>query len=558
MVSFCYQNQKFEPKIQQQRQQKTFRQKFQTIFDTNQNSHHAKSIDFVRKIITPYIHGKNERKRKTIFGERKVFIIINVINQTNPAYYWCKSLKILLYHNNDCGNTIIILVMYTETNRNEKTKDDDQTPSTASAATHIDLFNIALLVVMVVMMNVLRIIVVTISSITTSTLTMSTSTRTIMKLIVPMSISLRSKLNVNYQSGNRISVICFEYLQSISSDTIVAIDTSSFLASCKLIIINRKISNFCDIIFINELNKIVKLISELIRIAIWNHYIKAFSNVIYIFIVILVVYCGIVGKQKCQQQQCHHRAKCRCSSQRQQLQQTAQYHHLNRIKMFCYYVFMYPYKNIYRAHLNLKCGMNNESVAKNGDHIHTKIFCNHFNLIDAYLLMMKSLKRTNRKHRCLLFELQSSDLVVVKVKAPTTFMSTITTTTTTLSLPIIVEEDTSILKTTQATTPTTTTTTTINKEEISLALNGTERRPNAACNRHSSNNIYLKKHLYLLLIAFLTCVPFASATMHNMKYSTNLVKTKYGQLRGIVVRSNPTVEAYLGVPYATPPVGSLR
>lgn len=83
--------------------------------------------------------------------------------------------------------------------------------------------------------------------------------------------------------------------------------------------------------------------------------------------------------------------------------------------------------------------------------------------------------------------------------------------------------------------------------------------PNRTSTSHTSTT-YLKRHLYLLLIAFLTCcVQFASATStHNMKYSTNVVKTKYGQLRGIVVRSNPTVEAYLGVPYATPPVGSLR
>lgn len=76
----------------------------------------------------------------------------------------------------------------------------------------------------------------------------------------------------------------------------------------------------------------------------------------------------------------------------------------------------------------------------------------------------------------------------------------------------------------------------------------------------TSSSLLLKKHIFLLVIAFLTCVPISvtTATMHNMKYSTNLVKTKYGQLRGIVVRSDPSVEAYLGVPYATPPVGSLR
>lgn len=102
-------------------------------------------------------------------------------------------------------------------------------------------------------------------------------------------------------------------------------------------------------------------------------------------------------------------------------------------------------------------------------------------------------------------------------------------------------------------------------------INGPHGNNNAGCctmptttttssSSSSTGTTYLKRHLYLLLIALLTCcVPFASATsMHNLKYSTNVVKTKYGQLRGIVVRSNPTVEAYLGVPYATPPVGSLR
>uniref|UniRef100_A0A1A9WXD2 Carboxylesterase type B domain-containing protein n=1 Tax=Glossina brevipalpis TaxID=37001 RepID=A0A1A9WXD2_9MUSC len=44
----------------------------------------------------------------------------------------------------------------------------------------------------------------------------------------------------------------------------------------------------------------------------------------------------------------------------------------------------------------------------------------------------------------------------------------------------------------------------------------------------------------------------------SVKLSTNTVKTKYGLVRGIIVRSSPLVEAYLGVPYASPPVGSLR
>jgi hypothetical protein len=43
------------------------------------------------------------------------------------------------------------------------------------------------------------------------------------------------------------------------------------------------------------------------------------------------------------------------------------------------------------------------------------------------------------------------------------------------------------------------------------------------------------------------------------KYSTRVVRTKYGPLRGVILQHNhPPVEAFLGVPYATPPVGSLR
>ncbi len=68
----------------------------------------------------------------------------------------------------------------------------------------------------------------------------------------------------------------------------------------------------------------------------------------------------------------------------------------------------------------------------------------------------------------------------------------------------------------------------------------------------------LKQHFLLIFFILITCTPIISASLHNIKYSTNTVKTKYGLLRGIMVRANPSVEAFLGVPYATPPVGSLR
>lgn len=57
------------------------------------------------------------------------------------------------------------------------------------------------------------------------------------------------------------------------------------------------------------------------------------------------------------------------------------------------------------------------------------------------------------------------------------------------------------------------------------------------------------------LLAWLVC---CAAALSAHKYSTRVVRTKYGPLRGIVVHSHPQVEAYLGVPYATPPLGSLR
>ncbi|XP_011500600.1 PREDICTED: neuroligin-1 [Ceratosolen solmsi marchali] len=47
---------------------------------------------------------------------------------------------------------------------------------------------------------------------------------------------------------------------------------------------------------------------------------------------------------------------------------------------------------------------------------------------------------------------------------------------------------------------------------------------------------------------------------NQQKYSTRLVRTRYGSLRGVVARAagEASVEVYLGVPYATPPLGSLR
>jgi hypothetical protein len=65
------------------------------------------------------------------------------------------------------------------------------------------------------------------------------------------------------------------------------------------------------------------------------------------------------------------------------------------------------------------------------------------------------------------------------------------------------------------------------------------------------SNDSVKSHLNAILFLIILCIPLltAASSVHNLKYSANVVKTKYGPLRGIVLRSSPTVEGYFGVPY---------
>lgn len=62
--------------------------------------------------------------------------------------------------------------------------------------------------------------------------------------------------------------------------------------------------------------------------------------------------------------------------------------------------------------------------------------------------------------------------------------------------------------------------------------------------------------MWIVFVIILLDDTDASILVH--KYSTRVVRTKYGPLRGVIVHVHPPVEAFLGVPYATPPVGSLR
>ncbi|SPP81564.1 blast:Neuroligin-1 [Drosophila guanche] len=78
----------------------------------------------------------------------------------------------------------------------------------------------------------------------------------------------------------------------------------------------------------------------------------------------------------------------------------------------------------------------------------------------------------------------------------------------------------------------------------------TRHHPQASCWRHQ-----LTPGILLLLLLLSSLWPDCCECLHG---GSNTVKTKYGLLRGIVVRSTPLVEAFLGIPYASAPVGSLR
>ncbi|KYB27420.1 neuroligin-1 [Tribolium castaneum] len=64
--------------------------------------------------------------------------------------------------------------------------------------------------------------------------------------------------------------------------------------------------------------------------------------------------------------------------------------------------------------------------------------------------------------------------------------------------------------------------------------------------------------MWVIVVVILVEDSGAGASLLVHKYSTRVVRTKYGPLRGVMIHINPPVEAFLGVPYATPPVGSLR
>ncbi|KAK3910656.1 Neuroligin-1 [Frankliniella fusca] len=64
----------------------------------------------------------------------------------------------------------------------------------------------------------------------------------------------------------------------------------------------------------------------------------------------------------------------------------------------------------------------------------------------------------------------------------------------------------------------------------------------------------------VVLVLLASCCGPASSSSSGLpvrKISTRLARTKYGLLRGVILQQQ-AVEAFLGVPYATAPLGSLR
>lgn len=71
-------------------------------------------------------------------------------------------------------------------------------------------------------------------------------------------------------------------------------------------------------------------------------------------------------------------------------------------------------------------------------------------------------------------------------------------------------------------------------------------------------NIFVAFYSAMCLVVVFLIGEAGTSSLLVHKYGTKVARTKYGPLRGIFIQKHPPVEAFLGVPYATPPVGSLR
>lgn len=79
---------------------------------------------------------------------------------------------------------------------------------------------------------------------------------------------------------------------------------------------------------------------------------------------------------------------------------------------------------------------------------------------------------------------------------------------------------------------------------------------------HRSISMLILLLLLLMLIPNLCLSSSSSSITFDSRVSTRVIKTKYGSLRGLQInfpsKNLQPIEAYLGLPYASPPVGKLR
>lgn len=65
------------------------------------------------------------------------------------------------------------------------------------------------------------------------------------------------------------------------------------------------------------------------------------------------------------------------------------------------------------------------------------------------------------------------------------------------------------------------------------------------------NNYSLQRCLLITIMIWI--FPFvsssSSSSTHEINHSPNIIKTKYGLLRGVILKHEPLIEGYLGIPY---------
>lgn len=64
---------------------------------------------------------------------------------------------------------------------------------------------------------------------------------------------------------------------------------------------------------------------------------------------------------------------------------------------------------------------------------------------------------------------------------------------------------------------------------------------------HRRHHLFDMNTNLVKLILLIWILPFTST--HEINHSPNIIKTKYGLLRGVILKHEPFIEGYLGIPY---------